>query len=246
MRLLYVTGVIHPERAGVYYSSPLIQLKGRILGEVFVTIFASQITASIKIEQTDITDSELPYYFQDFLSGLVNMLGFALGFAYDVELISWIDPAQEKHIVFGVDFPKDVRESKQSESELLSNLIVASQHPLSWYLFHALADVKRAVRVFHESSFYCYRAIESIMQFFKVLGGEQPLSDEKAWKKMREVLSVSKDEILYVKKKADPLRHGKPGEMTEEQRSQLIRTTVVIIDEFCRFLVNENSDSSAT
>ncbi|NJR62942.1 MAG: hypothetical protein HC769_31650 [Cyanobacteria bacterium CRU_2_1] len=241
MRLLHVTGVIHPERAGVYYQLPPIRLQGHIVGEVFATVFASQITASIKIEQTDITDSELPHYFQDFLSGLVNMMGFALGYAYDVELIGLIDPAQEKHIVFGVDFPEGAREPKQPE--LLTDLIMASQHPLSWYFFHALADVKRAARSFHDSGFYCYRAIESVMQFFKVFDEEQPLSDNKSWEKMRDTLAVSKDEILYVKEKADPLRHGKPGDMKEEERSQLIKITVSILDKFCRFLVKSSSDN---
>ena len=150
MRLLYVTGVVHPERAGVYYQLPPIRLQGRIVGEIFATFFASQITASIKIQQTDITDSELPHYFQDFLSDLVNMVGFYLGYAYDVELISWIDPAQEKHIVFGVDFPKGAREPKQPE--LLTDLVMASQHPLSWYFLHALADVQRCLAILLEQT----------------------------------------------------------------------------------------------
>lgn len=240
MRLLHITGVIHPERAGVYYEPPLIRLQGRIVGEVLVTVFASQITASFKIEQTDITDSELPHYFQDFLSGLVNMLGFALGYAYDVELVGLIDPAKEEHLVFGVDFPEGAREPKQPE--FLPVLIMASQHPLSWYFFHALADVKRAAKSFHDAGFYCYRAIESVMQFFKVFGEDQPLSDNKSWEKMRDILEVSKEEILAVKEKADPLRHGKPGSMTEEERSQLMKITMPILDKFCVFLAKYSSE----
>jgi hypothetical protein len=244
MRLLHITGVIHPEQASVYYRLPPIRLTERINGEIFVTIFASQITASVKIEKTDIPDTELQYYFQDLLSGFVNMLGFALGFAYDVELISMIDPAQEMHIVFGVDFPKDTRVSGQEE--LFDSLFLAVQHPLSWYLFHALADVKRSAKSFHDAGFYCYRAIESVMQFFKVFDEENPLKEEKVWEKARETLKVSQEDIMLVKSKADPLRHGKPSPMTIEEHSQIIKITVTVIDKFSRFLAEKNPSPSVS
>jgi hypothetical protein len=246
MRLLHITGVVHPERAGVYYQMPVIRLEGRITGEALVTVFASQLTASVKIEETDLPDSELSYYFQDFLSGLVNMVGFVLGYAYDVELISLIDPAKEEHIVFGVDFPDGIRNPQQPD--LLQELLLASQHKMSWYFFHALADIKRAARSLHDSGFYCYRAIESVMQFFKIHGEDVPLSgkkaDERAWEKMRNALGVSREEIDTVKEKADPLRHGKPTSMTEEERSQLMKITVPIIDKFCTFLATDTSTKS--
>ncbi len=245
MYRLYITGIVHPERASVYYSPPLFKLEGVINGWMLVSIIASQVAARFDIEQTDIPNSEIYYYIEDYLSRVVNMIGFTAGCAYNFELINSLNDLTREHLVFGAGFTdKNKNPEKEINHELvkiqqsrLNNLIAVSQHEKSFYLFSALDDVKRAGCSFQDAGFYCYRAIESVMQSFKEEDDiNENRSDKKAWEEMRSKLKITQDTILLVKKQADDRRHGKSSKMTKEKYDQSIEITISIINKFCEFL----------
>lgn len=80
----------------------------------------------------------------------------------------------------------------------------------------ALSDLQRALLNHRDSGFYCYRAIESMRQFF-LDGDDAGSATSASWKNFREVLQLKESDIMRVKQAADPRRHGGTHTLTEEE-----------------------------
>jgi hypothetical protein len=228
---IHYYGRVHPERVGAELRLPPIKLVGKIEGDVFVTVIASQVTASINIIKTTLRDDELRFHVEDILAGIVNILGFSRGCAYDFELVGQIVDSGHFHQVFGVNHPEFADNEK-----LLGLLIQAASHSRSFFLFRSLKDIREATRAFHDTSFYCYRAIESMTQFFRYPQDGSKLTKEDAWEIMRSNLKVTRDEIDWIRKKADFTRHGEPDELSIEDRDRMISSSVALLNKFVSHL----------
>lgn len=99
----------------------------------------------------------------------------------------------------------------------------------------ALADFCLAMQHSIQTGFFCYRAIESIMQSFRP---QLTISESIAWELMRESLGVSRDTINKIKVHADWARHGRSGTMSDNDRSFVLSTTQAIILRYLNFVAN--------
>jgi hypothetical protein len=82
----------------------------------------------------------------------------------------------------------------------------------------ALSDLQRALLNQRESAFYCYRAIESMRQYF-LEGDDAASARRKSWETFRQVLGLETADLMRVKQAADPRRHGGTSSVAEEEAS---------------------------
>jgi hypothetical protein len=97
----------------------------------------------------------------------------------------------------------------------------------------ALADFRSAIRVPLQTGFFCYRAIESMMQSVKIDGEKDAVS----WDRLRTDLNVSRAAIDRIKAHADWARHGGLGELTDADRVMLLTTARSAIGRYLDYLV---------
>gem|GEM_PF-4716374 len=98
------------------------------------------------------------------------------------------------------------------------------------FLRHALADLREAIGMrATDTPFYCYRALESLRQFFMSKKGLDRKDREAAWKAMHEELRTSRNFIADIEKRAISVRHGAPLPITDAERAEcLLRTWTVV------------------
>jgi len=92
------------------------------------------------------------------------------------------------------------------------------------------------MRIPVETGFYCYRAIEAMMQSMK---SDPNDDDSRAWQKLREALKIDRNVIDSVKQHADVPRHGRPSAITDAERAQVFQATDMIVDRYLQHLVQK-------
>jgi hypothetical protein len=172
------------------------------------------------------------------LRNLADLAGFQTGRHLDVEItsaVSTTDP--EDWVIFGNTIPALFKESADLTLDMLQ--VALTDTPLSM----ALADFRKSMPDGTETGFYCFRAIEAVMQSFAVEGD----SDIKRWERMRGALRIERGAIDFVKGHADDRRHGRVSPtITDAQRQKVFKTAHVIIDRYLALKIQkaEELDSS--
>jgi hypothetical protein len=202
-REFVIYGVVQPERGAAHMPHREIVLQGSIEGRAFLSIIYSQVTMSLTANKVAIPDERLPFYFQGLIGMFVSALGYDFGCAYQFDLIG-IAEVNIKHQIQGVDYPEATKPT--SHDGRLGQVIFqrALQHRNAMFLARSIRDVNSAVRAADDSGFYCYRAIESTMQFFRLTDS---ISEKKpAWESMRNALGVEEEIIRRIQQKAKTIR----------------------------------------
>jgi hypothetical protein len=231
MSIYVFSGKIIPERAAVDVSPPVkLQLRAEEADLAFgavVTIGVSQVAAVVNTTSAQVDLSTLKNYVEDLVRVIVDAAGYLTGRGYDVEITSVVD-SEGRQQVFGVGIPS--LEKTQNERPLkfqdVLPLAMKSEH-----LRRALGDLREAIRSPVDTGFFCYRAVESIMQHFR----KEEDRDDKGpgWERMREVLRIDRSWIEYLKGKADLQRHGLTPYMSGENRSIAMQHAWKVVDRFC-------------
>lgn len=162
-------------------------------------------------------------------------MGFAKRCHYSVELISITDENVES-TVFGVQVPALEEKAINPFFTIVVNL--SFRDLFFWF---AIMDFTKSMTSEIELPFLCYRAIETIKsRFLNDLENVNLKATEKdAWEQMHESLKTDKEEILKVKKYADPVRHGNYYTLTStnsQQRFEILSITKNIILKYKQFL----------
>lgn len=233
MKYLYMlTGVVHPERADVNVTSTRIEL-GDTGDVINFSIYKSRI--AFTVEASNLLNEEgmnsLRLFAEEQVRSVVDSLGFLVGCGYDIEIIQCIEPLHQGHLVFGVE-EKYLCELNYAELINPIELIKILNGEFGAYLRRCLNDLRLAIRTPKDSAFYCYRAIECLTHYF-LNNGASKKSD--AWEMFRDKLSISKDQIMYIKNAADPIRHGNPLEEQTADRRKVMTDTWDITMKFIKF-----------
>ena len=229
------SGVIHPERATI--SLPLITMRKIVMdagfvGNAFISISASQLTVTFESDAEISEYATLKNYIADIVRAIVDAYGYLSGCGYDVEIVKLIPPGVNQSYVFGVDIPV-LKPSESDISAPFNRLMKVYNDAGASYIQHCFADFREAIRSPKDTALFCYRAIESLRQYFKV---EKIISSDGAsWKCLRETLGVDRNDIDFVKEFADPLRHGEGKSISDVQRIELLKKTKAIIDSYIDF-----------
>lgn len=134
--------------------------------------------------------------------------------------------------IFGSDIPVLFEKKRGTLTELSSDLLTVVFSNLAVSV--ALADFREAMRLPMQTGFFCYRAVEAMMQTMKASPNDK---DGPAWFKLRSDLRVDKSAIDYIKEHADWARHGKTGNISDSQRATIFVLADQIIGRYIDYLL---------
>lgn len=175
------------------------------------------------------------------IRSVLDLIGYESALSFDLEILSATWGANQRW-VFGINVPALV-ESRQAHppSAVSVDLLAAvGANPGSQYI---LADFREAIRVPEGTGFFCYRAIEAMMQSMKEFEGEK--EETVSWPRLRETLQVSKETLYHLKRHADFPRHGKRSSISNDERTKVFRTTDNIIRRYLQYLLLGKAGLSA-
>lgn len=229
-------GRIYPENAGVNISQTELQHMSQF-GTLQIEIFAhgSQLLIEVQTEDTTNDIFTIKNLVKSSVSSLTDPLSFLVGKRVNVEILGVITPSGRKR-VFGVELHYISGKISQEEiqDKWLPKIMDAYQTEASPYIQRAFRDYRLAMEYGEDTGFYCFRAIESLRQFFK------NEDDAESWERLRDTLDVDRSTIEdgvqnYSKKR----RHGDVYSITGEERQQILETTWDIIKRFIEFADEE-------
>jgi hypothetical protein len=197
---------------------------GRVLPERL-----PQVIVNVSITKGDPDLHTLRNLVESNIRFITDTIGYLEGLSFDIDMISAASLDTGDRCIFGTGIPvlQDRRKSSGTLRQLSERFLATVGNDLHAQM--VLADFKEAIRVPVGTGFFCYRAVEAMMQSMKVAEKE----DEKVlWPRLRERLRVDRNAIMYLKSHADFPRHGQPSAISDEQRTKVFVITDEIIRRF--------------
>jgi hypothetical protein len=192
-----------------------------------------QIVAHATVTEGETDVHTLRNLVEQSIRAYVDAIGYVEGLNYDLDFISAASLETGEGTIFGIKIPviAEARDPKKLGTISSDLLIAVISEPAAQI---ALADFREAMRVPAGTGFFCYRAIEAIMQSIRSSDAE---SDNVVWDRTRATLRIDRSAIDFVKKFADPPRHGKPSAISDQERAQVFKITDEVIRRFLEFLL---------
>jgi len=233
-------GIVIPERAQVNLTGlepmEVIQPDSGLQFRIKVNIILSKISAYVTSERPISDLLSLKNYLTDTISFFVDCIGYDNGCGYVVEIDSCTHNEGNDFTVFGVNID-DLKEEGRWESTL--NVIGAytqGADSQKQQLQRSLEELKRGIKISHDTGFHVYRAIESIK-----------LSFNDSWDDMNAALNLNRtytDELR--ENHANPQRHGAYTFMSSADRIEILIKAKTIISRFVSYIRNSNQNLSST
>jgi hypothetical protein len=212
------------------FEDEKLAIKGRIL----VTIKNSQVIIQF-ISSTFIEDiGTLRNIAHDNARILIEAAGFYTGSILNLNITHAIWGNGSRLAVFTSDAPA-LKGFSESQGITIDDLFAVAYDLSDAYLQQSLSDMTRAMQSAVDTGFYCYRALESIRHYFKNTYELQ--KDGASWEKLRTELNFSREDIGYIKRFADAVRHGDAKNfqsVTSEERTKILQTSASVI---CRYVL---------
>lgn len=232
-------GRIYPERADVRIPEINLQHTSQF-GSFEMHIFAHGSQLLVEVEMED--KIENIHTFKNLVhrgaSSLTDTLAFLMGRHVTVEILAVITPSGEKR-VFGVVYPYIDEKIKYEDvqEEWLPKITSVYQTEASPYLQRCFTDYRLAMEHAEDTGFYCFRAVETLRQFFN-----KEDDDSDSWEKLRKSIDIERDIIeeniqIYSEKR----RHGDVYTITGDERQLVLETTWKIIKKFIEYADKELS-----
>lgn len=180
-------------------SESRLELRGSILNNR-VAVWAHT--------QHDWNIFDLRNFVRDVVQMELALVGYVLGYAYDLDIVSALCQSRSVDIVFGIDMPCLATHTPVDAREpTVVRIKKIVSGPGGLYVARCLTDLQSALKTGEDAAFYCYRAIEFLRQHCAFTNGIDPRKGE-AWIKFRDVSGATRTEIDAIKDGADPVRHG--------------------------------------
>lgn len=163
--------------------------------------------------------------------------------ALDVEIISCV-ALDGTHYVFNTAFDGLLdHEPGTPESTIIFNEILAHANG-SVFVRMALADLRNAIREPLDTCANCYRAVESICHEYLGEADDKDAARKASWIKMKAAVGLPDEEVRWLEKRAIPRRHGRPIDVTEDERYRALKIARKAIEGQC--LANRESVNTQT
>lgn len=161
---------------------------------------------------------------------VLDIIGYQHGLSFDVEIISASHSTSDDKVIFGINIPilSNRRKGAQLTELSADTLIAVGKEPHAQMV---LADFREAMRNPTGTGFFCYRAIEAMMQSMR-----NGVDEKIAWQRMRERLRIERSAIDFIKDHADFPRHGRPSSISDPDRAKVFHLTDLMIERFFLFL----------
>jgi hypothetical protein len=240
MKKVYLSGTLYPERAMLSISNlehEFMSPDGQKQGRIKFNIYNNQITAFLEWEN----DSEDIYTLRNMTKAAVelitNVVGFLKGYAYDVEITKIFDGELELSFVFGVQIPLLEERNKGRVDSTASHIYPLCFHSEGVYLRRCLGDLSMAIKHPDDTPFYCFRALETLKQYFGHMTGAE--TDGGQWEEMAKAIGGKQDDVEPIRKLAFPARHGVPVPVTDQMRKDTFLTTWHIVEKYIDFRLSQ-------
>lgn len=230
----HLSGKILPERVDYNINLPVLNLVEPQFGynfDIAVSIQRSQISVDIT-SKTEITDiNTLRNIVRDFIRLHTDSFGYLHGYAYEIEITSFSGRNNIPHKIYGVQIDEiedDYPNRPISEDVDVAKLMYEGANN---ELRISLNDLRLAIQHPGDTGVFCFRAIESLMQYF----GSK---NDATWNQFRSTLNVSRSFLKPIEDKSWSRRHGKPVPITHSERVDIMKRTWKVVDRFILFILN--------
>lgn len=235
--LLY--GTVLPERAQLSHEIELefSHLGSGVCGRAKVSIVLNQLAVWIYSDHDwDIYD--LRNMVKTLVSNQLAILGYLLGYAYDLEITRILNRSRNIDYVFGIGIQYlSERNSNTNIGELFKEIRNKTNGNDGVLLHRCFNDLVSAMKHADDTGFYCYRAIESLRHHCASRYNLTARNKNEQWNKFREVSGSDENIMRNIKEAADPLRHGNVGCISSaEDRKNLLMSTWDIVDQYLKNL----------
>jgi len=242
-----LTGKVLPERVNFQLSSRTIVIDVPEFDFNFgliLSIAKSQIMVQI-ISENQVQDYEtLRNIVVDVVRLHVDIDGYIQGHGYDIEITSIAGENNIPHIIFGIQIDEIEKDSVNRPIQNIDEIVSKFGKPEYNFLRLSLIDLQLSIKFPKDTGVFCYRAIESIMQYFNE-GDNTRKSRKQAWMKFDSNLNVSREWVDFVRKFALDPRHGRPKSISGSERIEVMKHTWKIVDRFILYLdKNESLDNN--
>jgi len=242
-----IIGKILPERASISIVLPVMDFSPIVCKESInrakLNILNNQVYILYSTDNNELKLHDIRNIAKQLIADKLSMIGYLLGYAYEIDLTRIISIEKNIDYVFGIDIPCIAERSKDLTPEgfnaefIRVTSIIGKQESYSIYIYRCLNDLKHAMVNPDDTGFYCYRAIESIKQFCRYKYGIEIERDQ--WTKLSELTGYNSSKVQFIKEKADPVRHGDLSVITDEDRVKIFKDTWDIVDCFFQGIENE-------
>lgn len=229
------TGRVLPEKIGLTTEPYSVRWTGfEDFGELRQDIFIERCQVVVKgvMAAPHLDHWTLKNIVEQDVRKMVDLAGYTLGISLDVT-IDTVTMGGEMPFVFGPEIP--ILFARRQENPLVLSREQQSMLLTAPGFAEALADYREAMRTPLQTGFFCYRAVETLMQTFK---GAVDDRDRPAWEALRAALNVDRAGIDVVKQHADWARHGRARGLTDGERAALFTFTEIVLDRYMAFVLD--------
>jgi hypothetical protein len=161
---------------------------------------------------------------------VTDYVGYHEGISFDVDMIS-ATCDDGRTVVFGIGIPT----IQANRTDQTRSFDVQRFNPFLGDIPAqiALADFREAMRNPVGTGFFCFRAVEAMMQSMKT---DPTDKDPPAWEVLRKRLQIDRSAIDVIKAHADYPRHGKVSWISDADRAMVFQLTDKIIGRYLRYL----------
>ncbi len=189
-----LTGKVLPERVDFQLSPRTIVIdvpEFTFNFGLILSIAKSQIIVQI-ISENQIQDYEtLRNIVVDIVRLHVDIDGYIRGHGYDIEITSLTGENNMPHIIFGINIEEIEKDSANRPIHDIDEIVSKFGKPEYNFLRLSLIDLQLSIKFPKDTGVFCYRAIESIMQYFNKENNTVK-NREQAWEQFNSNLNVSK------------------------------------------------------
>ncbi len=242
MKRYYFSGVVHPQRAiislGELPETEIKTLEGKPLFKCRGNIYNNQVSFVAYCEDESLDYYTLRNFVKANVNTFINIVGFLMGRSYDVEITKAFGDDIEGTQVFPINVGSIEEDNKHIDvKQAMGHVLNLCSDQDGVFTRRCLDDLVMSIRYLDDSAFYCFRAIESLKQYF---GKRCNLEDDaQKWKAFAEAIGGAKEELAEIKSFADPSRHGLPTYISNEARINIFKKTWDIVRRFMDYRLRE-------
>lgn len=236
-------GNVHPVSGGWHLERPVeVDFSGE---KWLISIHQSQV--HVVVDGPEPTDVEtFRNDIRNVAQGCVDALGYHLAVPLRVELSSMILGGIRIALIepgWSALRDEDTDRGLVVLEEKLSPFTIGSLTTPSVRL--ALADLRDAIDRPDDTAFYCYRAVESVRQWFLGESSDHGAAKEESWEKMRGELGIGRKSLMPLKELADSRRHGGSRTPSEEERLEALRIARLLVARFIEYVASSEEHVQA-
>lgn len=238
-------GRVLPERIPLSWGTPLAgRARQTELGfdyEFRTVIHASQVIVDLTATRGTPDVDTLRNTARECALQITDLVGYTSGNHFDVEIVSAVCRRNDEWAVFGSQIPALVARINPLRINNIDGILLqAVASNVSAQM--VLRDFQRSMREPVDTGFYCYRAIEAMMQSMRPSADTK---DPEAWDYFLSALSLERSAKDKVSSHAAFARHGRPSSMTSDDRQSVFKLTDEIIRRYLEYLCRNRTPLQA-